>query len=68
MTAQQAVNVAGFNTPESQLKPVILADGMTFILGPEVLDDPAHADKRDLLLTFTQREVAPEEFVQSEMI
>lgn len=68
MTAQQAVDIAGFNTPDSQLKPIVLADGKTFILGLEVLDDPAHADKRDMLMTFTQREVAPEEFVQSEII
>ncbi len=67
MTAQQAVQVAGLNTPNAQLMPVALADGATFILGLEVLDDPAHADKRDLLLTYTQREVAPEEFATAEV-
>jgi len=68
MTPAQAVNVAGYSTPNHQLRPVMLADGISFILGLEVLDDPAHAAVRDTLLTYTQREVAPEEFVQSEMI
>lgn len=68
MTAAQAVDVAGYSTASAQLRPVMLADGVTFVLPVEVLDDPAHADKRDMLLTFTQREVLPEEFVQSEMI
>jgi hypothetical protein len=68
MTAAQAVDVAGYSTPSAQLRPVMLADGISFILGLEVLDDPAHAAVRDTLLTYTQREVAAEEFVQSEMI
>jgi hypothetical protein len=66
MTPEQAVEVAGFSTEQNQLRPVALADGVTFVLGLEVLDDPAHADKRDLLLTFTQREVLPEEWPQAE--
>ena len=68
LTAAQAVNVSGYSTPSAQLRPVMLADGVSFVLPPEVLDDPAHAAVRDTLLTYTQRVVLPEEFVVSPVI
>ena len=66
MTPAQAVDVAGYSTPNHQLRPIVLADGVSFVLGLEVLDDPAHIAVRDTLLTYTQREVAPEEWPVSE--
>lgn len=65
MTPEEAVAVAGPSTDISQLRPIALADGVTFVLPLAVLDDPEHANKHDLLLTFPQREIAPEEWKQS---
>ena len=66
MTPAQAEAITGYSTPQHQLRPVMLADGVSFVLPLEVLDDPAHIAVRDTLLTYTQREVAPEEWPVSE--
>ncbi len=52
LTATQANSVRGASsvTPTSALAPLALTDGR-YILGVEVLDDPAHAECRALLLT-----------------
>jgi len=50
LTADEADKVRGLSPRKSgaALAPVALKDGR-FILGPEVLDDPAHDDVRDFL-------------------
>lgn len=59
LTAEQADAVRGLSTvaPHAALEPVPLADGR-FMLPVEVLSDPAHADKRDLLAPLPQAELA----------
>lgn len=64
LTAAQAVQVSGATEDGSELRPVMLADGMTFVLPPEVLTDPAHASRHDFLSTLPQRDIAPEEWLQ----
>lgn len=50
LTAEEAEKVRGLSPtrPGHALDPVPLKDGR-FMLGEQVLDDPAHADVRDLL-------------------
>lgn len=50
LTAEEAEKVRGRSTKDAgcALVPAPLKDGR-FILGPEVLDDPAHDDVRDFL-------------------
>ncbi|WP_143061936.1 hypothetical protein [Faunimonas pinastri] len=45
-----------------ELEPVLLADGVTFVLPEAVLTDPAHAERHELLATFPTRDVAAGEY------
>ncbi|GGF53256.1 hypothetical protein GCM10007301_10900 [Azorhizobium oxalatiphilum] len=42
LTATDAAALAGPTAPGAALAPVALADGVTFVLPLQVLDDPAH--------------------------
>lgn len=44
LDAAQAEKLRGMTSPGHALNPVMLADGVTYILPMEVLDDPEHAD------------------------
>ena len=44
LDATQAQKLRGITSPGHALDPLGLADGVTFILPLEVLDDPAHAE------------------------
>lgn len=48
LSADEAKQVRGPSGPMASIEPVALTDGR-FILGDEVLDDPAHAKFRDML-------------------
>lgn len=56
LTAAQADKVRGITSEGHALEPVPLKDG-TFMLPPEVLDDPAHAAFADMLKALPQRTV-----------
>lgn len=58
MTAPQAASVTGKSpTANAMIVPVALTDS-TFIVGPEVLADPAFADRKALLLVPPQVDYA----------
>lgn len=67
LTAEQSANVAGVTPCGAELRPVQLADGITFVLPPEVLTDPAHAAHHEFLASLPQREIMPEEWTQPEI-
>ena len=62
MTQAQADAVRGETTPGHSLEPVKLADGATYVLGPEVLSDPDQKAKRAVLSAYPMRDVSPGEF------
>ena len=64
LTASQAIQVSGETSAGHQLRPVPLADGVTFVLPQEVLTDPAHAEHHAFLSTLPTREILPEEWPQ----
>jgi hypothetical protein len=58
LTAAQAAQVSGASEEVQNfaaLQPIALTDGR-FILGPEVLDDPAHVEDRAFLSALPQVE------------
>lgn len=59
MTAAQAASVTGPSptVSDATLIPAPLTDG-TYIVGPEVIADPAFADRRALLQSFPQVDYA----------
>jgi len=58
LTADEAEKVRGLSPSKSGavLAPRSLKDGR-FILGPEVLDDPAHEDVRDFLASLPREQI-----------
>jgi hypothetical protein len=62
LTTEQAALVRGPTSPASRLEPVPLADGKTYVLPEDVLDDPAHAARRDLLAGLPRRAIADDEW------
>ena len=48
LTAAEADAVRGMSTPTAAIEPIALTDG-TFMLGDEVLTDPAHAKHLSML-------------------
>jgi hypothetical protein len=64
LTAQQAISVSGETVPNSELHPICLADGVTFVLPEEVLADPAHAQHWEFLSSLPTRDIAPNEWAQ----
>lgn len=66
LTAEQAEEVRGPTATGAALEPVALADGVTFVLPEAVLDDPAHAGRRDYLASLPRRNIAQNEWPQSE--
>ncbi|MED5549860.1 MAG: hypothetical protein VX529_10935 [Pseudomonadota bacterium] len=66
LTETQADVVRGSTGPHSSLEPVPLASGIEWALPVAVLSDPAHAAHHDYLSALTQREVAAEEWPQTE--
>lgn len=59
MTYAQAMTVTGPSPTvrDAVLIPVMLTDG-TYIVGPEVIADPAYADRKALLQSFPQVDYA----------
>jgi hypothetical protein len=64
LTASQAIQVSGETQTGNELRPVPLADGVTFVLPVEVLTDPAHAEHHAFLSTLPVRDILPEEWPQ----
>lgn len=64
LTASQAIQVSGETSAGSELRPVLLADGVTFVLPQEVLADLAHAEHHAFLSTLPARDILPEEWPQ----
>lgn len=62
LTATEAEQVRGGSSAGAALEPVALADGVTFVLPEAVLDDPAHADKHNMLLGLPRREIGSHEW------
>lgn len=66
LTAPQAAQInPQQDSAHTALVPILLADGVTYVLPVSVLTDPAHADWISLLSTLPQQEVAANRFVQS---
>lgn len=65
LTATQAIQASGATTTGNELRPVMLADGVTFVLPEEVLADPAHAGLHAFLASLPTREIEPGEWVQA---
>ena len=61
MTPTQAAQIRGTTAPGYALNPILIPSG-EYVLPASVLDDPAHALRRDVLLVLPQREVAGDEF------
>ena len=66
LTAEQAEEVRGPTASGSALEPVALADGVTLVLPEAVLNDPAHAAHQAFLASLPTREIAQNEWPQSE--
>ncbi|SER61899.1 hypothetical protein SAMN05216548_1317 [Faunimonas pinastri] len=66
LTAAEADKVRGETSDGHELEPVLLADGVTFVLPEAVLTDPAHAERHELLATFPTREVAQAEWLRED--
>lgn len=64
LTEPQAEQVAGPTSDGSELRPMPLANGTTYVLPPEVLADPAHAEHHAFLSTLPVRDILPEEWPQ----
>jgi len=62
LDANAAAAVRGMSSEGHTLEPVLLADGATFVLPANVLADPGHASRSEILCTLPQREVGPEEW------
>lgn len=62
LNAGQANAVRGTTSPGHALAPVALADGATWVLPADVLDDPAHASRHAELEILPRRDVAADEF------
>ncbi|OYX74488.1 MAG: hypothetical protein B7Y95_06560 [Rhizobiales bacterium 32-66-11] len=62
LTADLAEEVRGPTVPGAALAPVLLADGVTFVLPASVLDDPAHAVRQPQLAACARRIVLPQEW------
>ena len=56
LTAAEADAVRGMSTPTAAIEPIALTDG-TFMLGVEVLEDPAHAKHLSKLSGLTRADV-----------
>lgn len=59
LTAEQASSVRGGNEMGAALNPRATAQG-DFALGLQVLDDPLHAEKREVLVGLPRREIGPD--------
>lgn len=62
LTSDQADALRGPTAPGAELAPVLLADGETWVLPAQVLDDPAHVARRAQLDALPRRAVAAEDF------
>ncbi len=62
LTAAQAQALSGVTTPGSALWPMVLADGVRFVLPVAVLADPAHAAHHADLAMLPVAEVPPTDF------
>ena len=62
LAADAAAAVRGISSAGHSLEPLLLADGVTFVLPADVLADPGHASRYDILGALPQREVRPDEW------
>lgn len=61
LTLEQAAQFSGETTKGHALQPVLLADGVTYVLPVEVLADPNHATRHEALSALPQRDIADDE-------
>ena len=64
LTQEQAVAVRGVTSPGHSLDPIMLVDGVTWVLPEDVLTDPAHASKHALLSGYPTRNVDQSEWAK----
>lgn len=67
LTPEQALQFSGETKEGHALQPVLLADGVTYVLPVEVLEDPAHATRREALNALPQRDIAENEWLRPEL-
>jgi hypothetical protein len=61
LTSTEADSVRGLSTPSAALNP-IEREGGVFLLGVEVLDDPAHKAHLDVLAKLPQKDIEDPDF------
>ncbi|MEP9368077.1 hypothetical protein [Xanthobacter sp. VNH20] len=66
LTAALAEEVRGPTSPGAALAPLLLADGVTWVLPECVRDDPAHAVRRPQLAACATRIVLPQEWCRTD--
>lgn len=62
LDAAQVAALSGDSGTGARLEPRPLADGSRWVLPPAVLDDPAHAARRDALAALPVAEVTAGDF------
>lgn len=64
MNAEQAAAVTGPSSQHAnaELRPVMLKDGLRYVLPTDVLDSPVFPDRRALLAGYPQAEISADEF------
>jgi hypothetical protein len=68
LTPEQAAQFSGETTKGHALRPVMLADGLTYVLPVQVLADPNHATRREALNALPQREIADDEWLKPDIL
>ena len=68
LTPEQALQFSGETKEGHALQPVLLADGVTYVLPVEVLEDPAHATRREALSALPQRDIADDEWLKPDIL
>lgn len=68
LTPEQAAQFSGETKEGHALRPVLLADGVTYILPIAVLSDPAHATRHEALSALPQRDIAENEWLRPDIL
>lgn len=64
---EEAQAVSGKTDEGYALQPVLLLDGVTYVLPERVVDDPAHLVHSEFLRGLPTREVSDDEFSKEEI-
>ena len=68
LTPEQVAQFSGKTEPGHALRPVPLADGVTYVLSVGLLADPNHATRHEALSALSQRDIADDEWPESDIL